>query len=823
MPDYFGREYPMRKIRALAVASVSLIAFATPVMAQDVPAKDGDQSGIADNEIIVTARRRDESIQDVPSVVQALPAAQLQNLNIRDFKDIQSLVPGMSMGQDANGIGNRTTLRGVAYDVNASGNNGTVEFYLNDAPLSAGILFQSMFDVGQIEVLRGPQGTLRGRASPSGSVTVTTHRPDMTEPGGYVNGTVNSIGGWNVQAAINVPVIADKVAVRVAGVVDENNDNRVDSINSSIDPSQKNRGIRASIAAEPFEPLSLFFSYTSTNRKVVNFNQVESANIENPALAASPVLIRAQDREAVASAPNSFDQTFRVFNWQAELRVAGQKLNYVGSHNTQHYLSNAPGDSGGFFGFAPFPTSVTTAGLRTDSHATQDNHEIRLSSDERIGGIFDYVVGALWNKLDSPTDLQSDTIIFAAPFAGSFATPATPPAVALFTPIQRTGGSKERSFFANVTAHIGDAFEISGGARRIKFNSTGGLFIGGVQSGALEDRTQHATIWSATAKYKVSQDITVYGNFGTSWRAGSSTNPVNIGSSGDVPTAFVINNFYELPPEKSKSYEIGFKSEWLDRRLTLNVAAYHQTFENFGYRAPGVIIATTNAGNNRAFTTPGINTVVPVKVNGVEGELSFRPTENWSMGVVASYSISKIKNGTIPCNDFFNNSTGVVGSDGITDVGTAPTYAQIIAATGGNGVALCQVSSRAGLSAPFSATVQSEYSLPIGDSAEGYLRGFVNYQGNSQNDPQNVFDDIKGYALVNLYAGVRDPQGTWDVGLYVKNVFDAERELTVNNNNATASYRTFAGAQTGVTSYRVVTMTAPREFGVNARIYFGSR
>jgi iron complex outermembrane recepter protein len=109
-----------------------------------------------------------------------------------------------------------STVRGVNFDTNSSGSNATVQFYLNDAVISAGFLQQTMFDVGQIEVLRGPQGTLRGIAAPSGSITVTTRRPDLNEFGGYVTGTVNTIGGINANGAVNVPVIKDILAVRVA-------------------------------------------------------------------------------------------------------------------------------------------------------------------------------------------------------------------------------------------------------------------------------------------------------------------------------------------------------------------------------------------------------------------------------------------------------------------------------------------------------------------------------------------------------------------------------------------------------------------------------
>jgi iron complex outermembrane recepter protein len=273
----------MKFIRTFALAGVSFLGMSAPAFAQD--AAPGDFDGVAasaddaaygDDVIVVQARRRGESQQDVPLVVNAVTSENINKLNLREFQEIQSLVPGLQLASSANGIGTQATLRGVAYDVNASGNNGTIEFYLNDAPLSSGILFQSMFDVEQIEVLRGPQGTLRGRASPSGSITVTTRRPDLYQAGGYVMGTINDLGTHNLNAAINVPIVEGIFGLRVAGVVEEGDGNEVRSINSGIDPFIKTRGGRVSLRAEPADFISLSGSYLVTQRKAVQFDQVES-------------------------------------------------------------------------------------------------------------------------------------------------------------------------------------------------------------------------------------------------------------------------------------------------------------------------------------------------------------------------------------------------------------------------------------------------------------------------------------------------------------------------------------------------------------------
>jgi iron complex outermembrane receptor protein len=783
----------MKNFKMMALVSVSMLGFSTPAWAQTT----GDAEATVADDIVVTARRRDESKQDVPLVVQAVSAQELSKFNVREFKDVAALVPGLSLSQDANGIAAQATMRGIAFNVNASGNNGTIEFYLNDAPLSAAILYQSMFDVGQIEVLRGPQGTLRGRASPSGSITVTTRRPDLSGVGATVNSTVNSWGDVNIQGAINVPIVEDKLGVRIAGVYDENDDSRVDSINFNGKPSRETRGGRVSVRFEPFDSLSLNASYNVTDRKVTSFDQVESGNIANPALAASPVTITASDRNSVLRVPRLYEQLFKVWNWSAEWRVLGQKVNYVGSHNAQNYDSVDPNDKGAALPITA-PAAYIGAAQVTATRARQTNHEIRLSSDERIAGMFDYVVGYLHNKLDNPTTLDVQTPVFL----GSVATPL----LVNHTAVLRGGGSRERSMFANLTAHIGEANEISGGVRRISYRSLGSLSLGGVAvAAATEDRKMHATIFSASAKHKFNEDLMVYANFGSSWRPGSATNSIQTRSQPNITGNLAA---YLYPdPEKSKSYEVGVKSTWLDGKLVLNLNYFHQDFKNFAFSANNVFYLTTAGGVNGVGTATTFTTGVPAKVDGVEAEIGLRVIPNLSIDATMAYSKGKIGGGIIACNTY----------------GGVPTAAQILAT--GQQMAFCDAPSglRAGNSAPFVATVQSEYNHQLSGSMDGYLRGLLTYNGKSLNDPTNLVDNIKAYALANLYAGVRDQDGAWELGLYVKNVFDVERVLTRNATTFTSGASVAGGGVSPVSTYRGISMTAPREFGVTFRMGIGTR
>lgn len=233
----------MKAIRLAALVGSSLIGLMSmPALAQDqVPPMDGsgaDAAGGAsnpgelpadqitesaepvissDNTIVVQARRRDESLQDVPLSVQAVTGNQLAKLEIRNFADVAAVVPGLQLTRAPGGVQNTVTMRGINFNSTAAGPQSAVELYRNDVVTNSAAIFQALYDIGQIEVLRGPQGTLRGRASPSGSITITTRRPNLSEVGGFMEGTAAEEGRYSLTGAINVPVVADKLAVRVAG------------------------------------------------------------------------------------------------------------------------------------------------------------------------------------------------------------------------------------------------------------------------------------------------------------------------------------------------------------------------------------------------------------------------------------------------------------------------------------------------------------------------------------------------------------------------------------------------------------------------------
>jgi iron complex outermembrane receptor protein len=151
----------------MLLTSAAAAALCAPAHAQTA----GDSAVPMVGEVVVTATRRQESLQEVPMAVDVVNGQQLSKLNIFDFHDVSQLAPGVQMTNN-DGRSNVISMRGITYNPD-SGAPPAVDLYINEVPVDAQTALTSIYDVGQIEVLRGPQGVFRGRTSPAGSVTLT--------------------------------------------------------------------------------------------------------------------------------------------------------------------------------------------------------------------------------------------------------------------------------------------------------------------------------------------------------------------------------------------------------------------------------------------------------------------------------------------------------------------------------------------------------------------------------------------------------------------------------------------------------------------------
>lgn len=849
----------MKHVIGTVLAGCSLLAISSPAWAAEAePTAEAEgqasQNGesapeaqadaeFAGNVIIVQARRRDEAVQDVPLVVNTVGAETFEKLNLQNFTEVQQLVPGLTLENNANGFGGNAQLRGVNFNVNVSGFNNTVEFYQNDAPILPQIVLQQTYDIAQVEVLRGPQGTLRGRASPSGSLTVTTRKADLYEVGGYVDMSGSDIGTLNVNGAIGLPIIEGKLGIRVAGLIHSDEVNRVRTVNGATDgrdPRSETQSGRVSIYAEPADWLRLEGSYQRLDRSTRFFDQVESFSAVSDALGQSPVPIAAGDRLGIADEPRINDEVYDIYNAQAGLSLGGQSLIYVYSRTDQTISGFEPQDFGNFFPTYDF-------GQLTEGETTAQSHELRLQNEERLFGFLDYVIGGFYRDTNSVNNVfPQRLILLPAAFGGRVAAGNQQFVTSLST-------TEETSVFGNLTFHIGDNTELSGGLRYIDFSSLNSVSLNRVDLlnpatlevlgpaavfnpplvlGTPLVQDTNKVIYQIAAKHNFSDDFMVYASTGTSFRPAAF-------AVGDfsVRQSALQQSFQRVGEETSTSYEIGFKSTSFDNRLRFNLTGFYQEFENFTYRAPGIGVYYINFGPNSAGTglvpeVANFNFVagVPVEVLGVEAEIGFQVSDNFNIGVVAAYANGEIKGGVIPCNDF-------VTPDGVPDSPVrAPTLAQLQAAVGANNLSACTVDQPASNQPDFVATATADWNMPISDQTDIFLRGLLNFNGATEGDPTNDFDSVDEYAVLNLFTGVRSSDGAWEVTLFAKNVFEAEpaldRTLPLSTPYDQLQLLGFGPsgpilgdpiAASFTSTYSRIRTPLPREFGINVRYAFGSR
>jgi iron complex outermembrane recepter protein len=808
---------------ALAFA-LPTAAFAQAAPADEATADEGDV-------ITVTARRENENLQDVPVSVQVVTGETIQKLAITSADEISKLAPGLNLTNA--GASTFVTLRGVVWQP-GSGTPAT-PIYFNEAPFDPQNTIQSLFDVGQIEVLRGPQGTSRGAPSISGAVTITTRKPDLEEFGGYVQGAYGSHNRFNLQGAINAPIIKGKLAVRLSAFKEESENDRVFSINSAVKPKFDDLTLRASLLFKPTDTLTFGAMYQRRKTERLRFDQVAGtgspgfaavgipANFNGPALAVS-------DNASVQDAPYRSNEHIDLLTVNANWDVFGHQLTYNFGRQFSRTgpTFNAVDPLNILPGFEPFNSFFNQALPKFSTH------EIRLSSLPDGDRPFDYDIG--WYTKNS-----GGTLIFNAPnfLPGAFGAPfqsipgqvVQPRSRYILNSSTAIGlGQNFDSFYGNVRFHISDKTELSGGLAIVRDRVTTDLnvtlspafvalpiFLPQSQGGCapicgflspsadygplyretLVNRTiprethddkYTDALYNFSLSHKFSNDLMVYATTGTSFRTGLPA----INNPG-LPANLLVP-----APETATSYEIGVKSNF-GRGLRINAALFQLDYKDQLTRFEGIqYFNATSAAI--AQTSIAFYRNVDSRVRGAELEIAAQPIDNLSLGANFSYSKIKSKGGLIPCNDPARPINAA------NPINTCPSVkGEVLNST-----------------APFQATFNGGYEAEFSDSLGGYFRFNVNYQGKNPNFGNfrtgGAFRSTPSYAIVDLFAGVTGNKSGWEIGAYAKNVFDKQPELsrllTVNS-----VFPLFAAPS----GYDVVRTGRPREIGVTARFSFGSR
>ena len=253
---------PTPRIRRYALLGASLCALASqmPTVAQEAEEAPAADSSLKLGSIVVTAQRREESINDVPMSIQAFGEDTLDALRVDSVDDLQTVVPSFSVSQSYQGVPTYT-LRGIGFNTINLSATSTVGTYVDEVAYPFPFMNSGpVFDVERIEVLKGPQGTLFGRNTTAGLINMVTNKPS-DEFEAQVSADVGNYDTWNLEGMLNLP-LSDKAQARFAIRSENSDEGWQESITRGEDRGTKDKlGFRAALALQPTENLDIDVSY----------------------------------------------------------------------------------------------------------------------------------------------------------------------------------------------------------------------------------------------------------------------------------------------------------------------------------------------------------------------------------------------------------------------------------------------------------------------------------------------------------------------------------------------------------------------------------
>ena len=718
------------KIALQLGTAIGCLAIATPVVAQEADGEEAQAGGGLDV-IVVTARKRDEDLQEVPLSVTAFSSQAIEDRNIEGASDFLSATPNISINQSQSAGVSFITVRGVSQVRNGESPVAVVVDGVQQ--VTSRQLTQELFDIESIQVLRGPQGALYGRNAIGGAIVITTKKPSD-----YLEGSLRAGFGrgddYRISGSISGPLAGDSVGFRLSGSY-RNLDGYYDNIylNEKVDPIE-DFNVRGQIFAE-FSPdftLDLKAQYGETIGGGGNF-QYQSANYDP----ARPCFLDpANPLGGPVPDANSVSRTFCATNLGYNKRTTAQvslKLDYDLGFATitnvtayDHIKENILADQ------FPYTAEVDLFGFLDGTQTQYEtvkawSNELRIASPANQP--FRWMIGGYYlhtERFISTTTGDDNNMGIVSVFREPKFTDPVNPTLSF---LADDNTNEAWALFGNVAFDVTDRLELSVAGRydkdsRRQFvlpSQTGSLPVG--CSAANPDACIKRNSFDlfqpkVSAKYQVTDNFNLFGSWGIGFRSGQ----FNQSGVAAAASAAGINGVFDLVnQEEAETFELGFKSELLDRHLRLNGSVY-----------------TTNDKNPLYFVFIGaigaqvLVNVDRVRSTGFELEAQANIADGFDVFANYGYTRSRIKEYVVDPT-LVGNVTPYVPKD---------TWA-----------------------------FGAQYRTPITDNFGLFARGDVEHHGKQFWDPENS-TARDGYELVNLRFGFEDPDGAWSLIGSINNLFD---------------------------------------------------
>jgi len=737
-------------------------------------AQQSDEAGL--EEVVVTAQKRSESLQDVPLSIQAIGQKQLEELKVDDFSDYVKYLPNVSYQSGGPGFA-RPYMRGVASGENAnhSGPLPSVGVYLDEQPITTiqGPLDVQVYDIARVEVLAGPQGTLYGASSQAGTIRIITNKPDPDafDAGFSVTGsTLEGDLGYTGEGFLNVP-IGERAAIRLVGwtkhepgYIDNVLSTRVYPVSGiAVDNSdlvEDNFNDWTKTGARLALGINLSDTWTLTPTVMAQKTKASGVFAFDPAQG---------DLKVSHAYPESIEDKW----YQAALTLQGKignwDLTYAGA-----YMKRDDDTRSDYSDYAFFYDTCCQYGsymydndyvlidpsqyIKGSDRYTKQSHELRISSPSEnrwrlTAGVFTQKQG---HGIRQAYEVANLIDIFDIP--GN-------PDTLWLTDQERT--DKDDALFGELTFDITDKLAVTGGVRFFESeNSLKGFFgYSAVFSGMTGEsqcfdqadfRTAPCINLDKTVKedgntkrlniaFHATDDVMLYATWSEGFRPGG------------------INRRGTIPPYQSDfltNYEVGFKTTFANNRVRINGAIFQDDWDDFQYSFLGAngLTEIRNAGQ--------------AQIKGIEADVVWAATDRFTLSAAMSWLDAKTT--ADYCGVTFREEE--IGADDprvgqpVTDCSDpdAPEGTFVQAPSG----------QRLPVQPEFKGNAVGRYEFPMGGQNAHIQAAWV-YQGDAWSDLRTAERELLGvqpsYSIVDFSAGIDNE--SWGLELFVKNMFDERAEI----------------------------------------------
>ncbi|MBV8683036.1 MAG: TonB-dependent receptor [Caulobacteraceae bacterium] len=707
-----GRQWLLASV-ALAGAALSAGAHAQPGSDAQTDATQGP----AVSEVVVTAQKRTEKLQEVPVSVTAVSGGTLEQMRALQLQDWVGYVPGLALGNAGSPGQTFLALDGIA-PISAASQVGV---YVDDTPVGSSSSFQGAnaftmdlmpYDLDQAEVLHGPQGTLYGASTMGGLIKYDLVAPDLVNFSGHVGGDIFGVHngggpGGGARGEINAPIVEDKLALRVSGYY-EHTPGYIDNATTgeNNDNPLKQAGGRVALLWKPTNDVSVqlgaIYQYThADNENFVALSQTTGEPLFGPL-------------DNINTLPEPFTQELQLYNATINWNLHWAQLTSVTSYqtftnNTTEDLTDYIGKYLGFFG----GSGPGLSDFHENYRLKKVTQEVRLSSPENQK--FEWLVGAFYTHEDG-----SNYEVFNA-----YSAPLTPlPGLNPLEFVRLPSTYQEYAFFGDATYHFTDWFDLSAGVRYAHNNQTFTEYEGGVLVNPASPTTpalivpgksdEGVTTFSVAPRLHLSKNTIAYARIASGYQPGG-PNVVLPGVTG-LPSTFSSSRLVD--------YQVGVKSTFLDGRASFDLSAFYIDWSK--------IQVSVLIGNESAIENAG-----SAKSEGFDAQGNWSPLPGLDLGATLAYADATL--------------TSAVPSIGAA-IGARLPYVPM-----------------------WQGSLTADYSKPINQTWRAFIGGGWHYTGSRFSSVEGSIAngeiqglEVKSYGVIDLHLGARTKDLTLTV--FAKNL-----------------------------------------------------